>query len=406
MNLSSAFFALTIVGALAALPATADAAPLTCDGKRVTIAGTTGDDTIRGTARADVIHARGGNDTVRGRAGNDTICGGDGRDRLLGGPGNDRVHGGRDQVWDDPGHGATKTGDTLSGGTGDDLLDPGVDTRPVEEVDQPDSISWADSGRGVSLDIPDRRATGQGVDRIARGFVQWVLTSHPDHVTGGDGRDWLVTGAGSDVVRAGRGDDRVDVDDGPGIGSGGADVVRGGPGDDFIATAAGSDRVRAGSGNDAVVDGAATVDQFYLEGGNDLLIDVLVARAGQVVSGGAGIDKWSRSSGPELSGTWDMASGALVLGGSTHVTAPGWEEAYLGLGGWTVQGTAGNDVIGTGSATTFHGLGGDDTFSGSIFDDLFDGGPGDDTAPTMAEGDDTCISVESIVDGTCEHVSP
>ena len=37
-------------------------------------------------------------------------------------------------------------------------------------------------------------------------------------------------------------------------------------------------------------------------------------------------------------------------------------------------------------------------------DDLFDGGPGNDHAWGMFNGDDTCISVETI-DDDCEHIS-
>ncbi len=406
MKLSSAFCALTVVGALTAIPATAEAAPLTCDGRRVTIAGTTGDDTIRGTARADVIHGRAGNDTIRGLDGNDRICGGRGRDVLFGGDGADRVFGGLDAIFDDPGHGTAKIGDRLQGGNGGDFLDAGVDPRPVDDVDTPDILSWAGSTRGVRLDVPTRRVTGQGVDRFARGRVEFLLTRHDDRAVGGVGADVIRTGAGNDRIEAGGGDDHVETDDGAGIGSGGNDVVLGGTGSDSISTAAGADVVRAGPGNDAVVDGSETADRFYLQDGDDVLIDALVAAPGQVLAGGAGTDSWTRASGPVLGGTWDMATGAMLLGGTTEVAAPGWENAYLGVGGWMVQGTAGDDLIGTGSATAFRGLGGDDTFSGSILDDLFDGGEGTDTSPTMAAGHDTCISVEVVVDGTCETVTP
>ena len=44
----------------------ASAAPLTCDGERVTIEGTGAGEVLTGTPRRDVIHGRGGDDTIRG----------------------------------------------------------------------------------------------------------------------------------------------------------------------------------------------------------------------------------------------------------------------------------------------------------------------------------------------------
>lgn len=405
MNLSPILPGLAVLAALTVLPAMADAAPLTCAGKRVTIAGTTGDDVLRGTSRPDVIHARAGNDRIEGLGGNDTICGGRGRDVLRGGDGADRLYGGLDLIWNDPGHGPTKTGDNLAGGAGDDYLDAGADARPVEEVDQPDTLSWAGSTHGVRLDVPHRTARGQGGDRFARGAVTLVLTRFGDHVVGGDGADRILTGAGSDVVLSGGGDDQVEVDDGPGIGSGGADLVFAGAGNDTVGSGLGNDEVWAGTGNDAVIDGVLGADRFHLQAGNDVLIDTPAVATGQVLAGGPGLDSWSLYGGPVLPGAWHMATGELTFGGADSGLATDWEQAQLGTGGWEVWGTAGADEIGTGSATVFHALAGDDLFSGSLGDDTFDGGDGVDTATVMQDGDDTCISVEN-VPPDCEHVLP
>ena len=125
-------FAATLLTGLAL---EAEAAPLTCGGKRVTIVGTDGDDTLLGTNRADVIHARAGNDRVRGRGGNDLVCGGHGSDRLWGGDGNDRLYGGRDRLvvdTDGPDRHVGKLGDVLDGGAGDDRLDGGADDRAAD----------------------------------------------------------------------------------------------------------------------------------------------------------------------------------------------------------------------------------------------------------------------------------
>jgi hypothetical protein len=56
-------------------------------------------------------------------------------------------------------------------------------------------------------------------------------------------------------------------------------------------------------------------------------------------------------------------------------------------------------------SVSFDGLDGDDVFWGTSGDDLFNGGPGDDHSWGMFNGDDTCISVETIDGDDCEHIS-
>ena len=68
--------------------------PLKCNGKVVTILGTSGDDFLNGTRGPDVIHGLGGDDIIQGMGGDDIICGGDGDDKLDGGDGNDIMDGG------------------------------------------------------------------------------------------------------------------------------------------------------------------------------------------------------------------------------------------------------------------------------------------------------------------------
>lgn len=89
---------------------------LECDGQKVTIRGTAGDDRIRGTKGNDVIAARDGDDRVVGRGGDDTICSGSGDDVVRGSGGDDTLLGGEDD-------------DKLRGGTGADGLygGPGID---------------------------------------------------------------------------------------------------------------------------------------------------------------------------------------------------------------------------------------------------------------------------------------
>jgi len=90
----------------------------TCNGKPVTITGTSGADRIFGTPANDVILGLGGNDSIYGYGGDDSICAGDGVDIAYGGDGNDFVDGGPgdDRVIGDAGN------DTVRGGTGSDRI--------------------------------------------------------------------------------------------------------------------------------------------------------------------------------------------------------------------------------------------------------------------------------------------
>jgi Ca2+-binding RTX toxin-like protein len=79
--------ALTLFAILSLFVFSAQAQALKCNGKKVTIKGTPGNDRIVGKKASDVIWGGGGDDTISGGPnGNDTICGG---------PGNDTIDGGR-----------------------------------------------------------------------------------------------------------------------------------------------------------------------------------------------------------------------------------------------------------------------------------------------------------------------
>jgi len=56
--------------------------------------------------------------------------------------------------------------------------------------------------------------------------------------------------------------------------------------------------------------------------------------------------------------------------------------------------------------TTFNGLAGDDALRGTDGDDVFNGGLVTTPRSACSDGDDTCISVETIDGSDCEHVIP
>jgi Ca2+-binding RTX toxin-like protein len=92
------------------------------------INGRGGDDQINGGGGTDRIAGGKGNDVINGRGGNDRIHGEDGSDSIYGNAGNDILWGGRGDDLVDGGEGndvlggVLGTGNTLTGGAGEDLF--------------------------------------------------------------------------------------------------------------------------------------------------------------------------------------------------------------------------------------------------------------------------------------------
>jgi Ca2+-binding RTX toxin-like protein len=422
-------FAVVSSAAILSPAGPAHAADATCHGVPATIVGTPGADVVHGTARRDVIVGLGGNDTIHAGGGNDLVCGGVGADRLYGGSGDDRLYGDRDRLRHVQEDGVERDGDTLHGGTGNDRLSAGADDRGADIV-VPDVISWDESAHGVHLDLRTRIAHGEGVDRFTGGSFTVEGSAHGDLVEGSARRDRIDTGAGPDVVRARGGNDVVNVGTrSPSHRS--VAHVWGGDGNDRL-TATGRARIFGGGGDDRL-EGGSKGDHLsggpgddYLRGGNNTVSggagdDSLTGLIGDAADfdGGPGSDYIQIDSTLEShhvtasSGTWNMATGKLgfTVEATITLSASRLERANLPGWGteWTVTGTPGNDQVGgdteTPTSVAFDGLGGADTFQGTEGDDRFDGGPGNDTALGMGAGDDTCISVETIDQPDCEHVS-
>jgi Ca2+-binding RTX toxin-like protein len=408
----------------------AHAATATCHGVRATIVGTGASDVIHGTAGRDVIVGLGGNDTIYAKGGNDLVCGGAGADRLFGGSGDDRLYGGKDRLHHVQEDGVERDGDTLRGGRGNDRMFAGADDRSADIVVF-DVISWAGSAHGVRIDLRTGTTRGEGVDTFSGGTFTVEGSAHRDVVEGTNRRDRIDTGAGADVVRARGGNDIVNVGTYPHPGRAAAQVW-GGRGNDRVTATESHVRIWGGTGNDWIEAGGKQSQLWggpgddHLQGGNSTLAggagdDDLTGLIGDAAAfdGGPGSDYIQLDSTLEghreaaSTGTWNMATGDLTftLGDTIRLSAPNLERASLpGWGtAWTVTGTPGDDYVGgdweTSSPVTFYGLGGDDTFRGTEGDDVFDGGAGDDTSYGMGAGDDSCISVETIEQADCEHVS-
>ncbi|GAA3817968.1 calcium-binding protein [Nocardioides panacisoli] len=307
-----------------------------CNGLAVTLPGTEGDDVLDGTEGSDVIAGGAGSDVIRGLGGDDVLCGNADDDRLEGGAGDDVIIGGDDRRGEEWGESHFYYyGDLLTGGAGDDTL---VGDGPEVTGDHPhgdDTVSYADSARGVTVRLDLGTVTGEGHDTLDT-VSSVVLSDHDDHaVLGGDGAQ-VDGGAGDDVLSTapgfrppyratdalidgyldgGSGDDllrsaapgwmlrgsggadrlvaggRSSLDGGPG-----ADVVVGSQGADDIATAGpGRDSVRARGGADLLLLGRASEDQLApvdadLGDGADTVEVHVSPRDGTTISLGAGAD--------------------------------------------------------------------------------------------------------------------
>jgi Ca2+-binding RTX toxin-like protein len=420
---ASASVAAPVVGAAAGVP--------TCHGHRATIFGP---GTLVGTSHRDVIVGTLDRDSgphhqlIRARAGNDLVCAGPEGSRVYGGTGDDRLFGQGDYVGPfdtDYGFLGGTYGDVLNGGPGDDLLDPGIDpaqtTWSCVNLLQHycrwpilDRFSFRGASHGVTVDLSNGWASGQGDDRlvVTPGWDSLEGSTHDDVLRGTDadfaptawhlGGDEIYPLAGADVVRGRGGSDKI-------VATSGDDTQHGGAGADRFTVAGGHVTIFGGPGDDWVqrsgtissgrvtVSGGAGQDQMDLGGLHE----------GDAVNGDTGTDHLSlydTTSDGALVG--NLATGAFAIDGR-HASYQGFEQVMSGVGGPAfITGTDGPDVVLVDSAgLTAHLRGGDDTVTGGPGDDFVDGGAGTDTA-NLFQGNDVCVHVEFSPYDPCAPTAP
>lgn len=402
-----------------AVAAPASAATPTCAGFPATIIGTDGNNVIHGTSGKDVIVAKAGNDTIYGLGDRDALCGGPGSDKLFGGPGGDFLYGGTDALVHRNGH-TTRNGDALTGGAGDDYLQPDVDRRAADRV-HPDSISWSDAPHKVTVNITGRYATGYGHDIFTEKGAAFIGSSHADTFLGSQANDLIYGNHGGDAIYGNAGNDRLFGDAQTRSSSHDGDLIGGGAGNDTIVTSFGRDIVDGNAGNDEITDVAGTPDKLSGDAGHDVILTELARspdETPQTLDGGDGIDELDLRANVvnpnhvTATGDWNMVTGDMTytITSPIDVVATTFEDASLRSFGamWTIDGTNIHNTLDATSTrgTTFTGHAGDDTFTGSAHKDTFDGGNGTDEAISMGAGNDTCISVETIDAPDCETVTP
>jgi serralysin len=161
----------------------------------------------------------GTDDTLTGTTGDDVLNGGGGDDSLTGGSGNDTLNGGTGE-------------DVLKGGNGDDTLNGGEGDDTLNGGSSDDTL---DGGAGV------------------------------DDLQGGNGDDTLIGGGDDDALNGGNG----------------ADVLQGGTGNDVLSGGTGADRLEGGEGDDTLTGGTGADTFVFKPGfGNDTIASFQIAGAG------------------------------------------------------------------------------------------------------------------------------
>ena len=331
----------------------------------------------------------------------DSIASGSGADLLSGGSAND----------------------TISGGAGNDTIDGSGGTADLVSYAYLDASNTAVTlSMGAAVTSFLATATATDKDTLIN-IENLTLTQQGDSVnlstatsnlsiTGRGGADTITTGSGADTIDASTSSSTQNVS------------LDGGEGADSIIGGAGKDTLQGGAGNDTINGGAGidTVDYTYLTAGTSQSINVsangltFTANAG-TVNGVADIDT-----------LYNVEAFVLGAGANTVNLSTSTSTAL----GFTVDGSAGTDTIGTGAgadsllggnnADSLNGGSGNDTISGGTGSDTIDGAAGTDsvsyayldasnTAVTLTMGatatsflasastsdQDTLVNIESLV---------
>jgi len=435
-------------------------------------------DLLQGLTDSDALLGLAGDDKLEGGLGGDVLQGGLGADTLNGGDGDDLIYGSSNgsaptgygsivhpvivaqgQDWIRTSSGETDVdgfidgfmagldrdiqqgdaGNSIDGGTGDDVIRSGTGDDLVHGGDGKDDV-YGMGGADVLLgDADGDRIYGDGpaYDESNPSVVYALPEQHgADFLDGGEGNDILLGQGNGDVVYGGAGDDNMWGDDRDPVntpaavegndyldGEGGNDTLRGGGGDDQLYGGADNDQVW-GDGSDGAASPAEFHGEDYLdgEGGDDALFG---GGKNDVVYGGIGNDVLYGDDPltdrtPEAFHGDDYLDGEegndrLVGGGKADSLFGGLGNDVLwGDGGGHVQGEAGyvdpdahggdyldgeeggDLLVGEGGKDTLYGGTGNDTLMGdgaaldaSLHgDDYLDGEEGDDSLSGDG-GDDT-----------------
>jgi RHS repeat-associated protein len=326
--------------------------------------------------------------------------------------------------------------DSLSGGAGNDTLNPGLGVNDIVEGGSGNDLliidySVGDTAQGMGLSVGSPSANGfyGGIARWSGGTAIDSVTFYGIdrlQVTGTSKNDGITSGTGNDSINGGAGDDSIN-------GGGGNDSINGGAGDDSINGGDGNDSINGGVGIDILVLNlsnqtsnltltnpsagikltsivrASGFERFNLTAGsgNDRftlagVINGVVNRQNDTLSGGAGNDTLSAGLGAidyayggdgndllildysvgDTGGGMSFSDGSVSSGfrrtsdGSTvldQIIASNVEQ-------FNITGTSKSDTIYTGAGNdTVNAGAGNDTVDGRGGNDSINGGDGNDS---------------------------
>lgn len=289
---------------------------------------------------SNVLSGGAGNDVLLSRGYHDSLVGGEGSDELYAGTGNDTLDGGGGIDW-------------LYGEAGDDIFlttlrAGGANRDHYNGADGVDTIDLSKSLVGVAVSL--------GADAEAAALMSYTVVAIDAGGTARGGRDILQS---VEAV----------------IGTGFADILTGSDGSNSLVAGAGNDRYLPSLGSD-IFDGGGGVDTAdYSGAGFGYDITTLNASLGHYRIRKNGTIDYDR-----------LFSIENLIGKKV----PLFEAA----GGLLIQGTGQNDGLSpysqSGSITgpfTFKGLGGNDGLGGSNSNDRFEGGTGNDVMTGLRGND-------------------
>lgn len=363
------------------------------------VKGLGGDDILYGGLSSNIEENNSdGDDVLYGGAGNDQLFDAGGEDRLYGGDGDDLIAVYNHAAIDS----GKRGGDKIYGGAGDDDIQVRYSIGPtLKETVYIDGGSGVDravhdlSGfkSGATFTVSATKTVTIGsvtLKRIERVSLDGGVGD--DNFTGGAGTDYLKGGHGNDRLIGRAGDDELHGGVRQGDRSSeyygyylpdGDDYVDAGAGNDTITDYGGANTIRAGSGDDRVDIGEGG-DYFWWEKGQDLGDSApetvpfdATANGSYTVDLGSGNDRLGWRGGPL--GALDIDGGH----GSDHV----WLDfRYVGFTKDLTFALASVATFTNVSVTlkniesvTLFGGSGNDTFTGGALADEMAGGGGDDT---------------------------
>jgi Ca2+-binding RTX toxin-like protein len=296
-----------------------------------------------GTAGNDTYDASGAGAVVQyvfTGDGNDTITGGAGADIIFAGDGDDVIRGSQEDI-------------RLSGGNGNDRLEISTNFT-VNDVFQIRSIEEIRlMANGLTLNL-----TGMFFGETIRGFATGSST-----VIGSNGPDVFIGGTGNDNFS----------------GAGDNDTFTGGLGNDTFTGGLGNDTFNIDAGTDSITD-LADSDVFVISAGATL--NATVAQEYTATAASRNLGGAAANAVFTVSVNADFADFSLVTVANAATGGITINSERI-LGGGTITGSAGNDIITGGSlfnlaGETLIGGPGNDTITGSVGPDQVTGGTGAD----------------------------